>query len=164
MSSTSIEVAILMGSQSDWSVMKLAQNILNEFVINHEARIISAHRKADRLKEYVGEAEANGVKIFIAGAGMAAHLPGVLASLTTRPVLGVPLEAGPLKGKDALYSIVQMPGGIPVGTLGIGKAGAKNAALLAVEILAISDSSLSERMRAWRKTEADKLKEIPEDK
>lgn len=155
------KVAIIMGSNNDWPVMKRAKDVLDELGVASDARVISAHRKPARLHEYVAEAEAMGIKVFIAGAGLAAHLPGVLASLTIRPVLGVPLDAGPLKGQDALLAIVQMPGGIPVGTLGIGGAGAKNAGLLAAEILAITDDALSQRYKAWRQKEADKLVEIP---
>ena len=162
MSTASPKVAILMGSNNDWPVMKRAKDVMDELGIPSDARVISAHRKPERLHEYVSEAEEMGVKIYIAGAGLAAHLPGVLASMTTRPVLGVPLDAGPLKGQDALYAIVQMPGGIPVGTLGIGGAGAKNAGLLAAEMLAISDDDLGERYKEWRKKEAAKLVEIPE--
>ena len=122
------DVSILMGSQSDWKIMKRAADVLEDLGISSDCRIISAHRKPDRLHEYVAEAEASGTKVFIAGAGMAAHLPGVTASLTLRPVLGVPIDAT-LDGMDSLLAIVQMPPGIPVGTLGIGKAGAKNAEL-----------------------------------
>lgn len=157
------KVAILMGSQSDWPIMKRAQAVLGELGVASDARVISAHRKPARLHEFVAEAEASGVQVFIAGAGMAAHLPGVLASLTTKPVLGVPLEAGALKGQDALYAIVQMPGGIPVGTLGIGGAGAKNAGLLAAEILGLSDEALTQRLKDWRAAQAASLEEIPQD-
>lgn len=160
---TTAQVAILMGSQSDWPVMKRARDVLAELGVASDARVISAHRKPARLHEFIDEAEAAGVKVFIAGAGLAAHLPGVVASLTLRPVLGVPLEAGSMKGQDALYSIVQMPGGIPVGTLGIGGAGAKNAGLLAAEILALSDDALAGRLKDWRVAQAESLEEIPED-
>lgn len=163
MSADNAKVAILMGSQSDWPVMKRAEAVLGELGLASDARVISAHRKPARLHEFVAEAEAAGVQVFIAGAGMAAHLPGVLASLTVKPVLGVPLEAGALKGQDALYAIVQMPGGIPVGTLGIGGAGAKNAGLLAAEILALNDDDLAGRLKDWRAAQAEALKEIPQD-
>jgi 5-(carboxyamino)imidazole ribonucleotide mutase len=156
------DVAILMGSQSDWKIMKRAKDVLDELDISNDSRIISAHRKPARLHEYIKEAEAEGAKIFIAGAGMAAHLPGVCASLTTRPVLGVPIDAT-FDGMDSLLAIVQMPPGIPVGTLGIGKAGAKNAGLLAAEILALSDDKLSDRYKEWRQNQAASLKEIPQD-
>lgn len=152
------KVAILMGSQSDWPVMKKAAAALDEFGIPNEARVISAHRKNARLQEYVGKAEAGGVKVFIAGAGMAAHLPGVVAALTTRPVIGVPLAAS-FKGLDSALSILQMPPGIPVATVAVD--GAKNAGILAVEILAVADAALAKKIKAWRKAEAQKLSEIP---
>ena len=163
MADKSAQVAILMGSQSDWPVMKRARDVLAELGVASDDRVISAHRKPARLHEYILEAEAAGIQVFIAGAGLAAHLPGVVASLTTKPVLGVPLEAGPLKGQDALYAIVQMPGGIPVGTLAIGGAGAKNAGLLAAGILALSDDALAGRLKDWRAAQAEALEEIPQD-
>ena len=163
MSDVSVQVSILMVSQSDWPVMKRARDVLAELGLASDARVISAHRKPARLHEFVAEAEASGVQVFIAGAGMAAHLPGVLASMTVKPVLGVPLDAGSLKGQDALYAIVQMPGGIPVGTLGIGGAGAKNAGLLAAEILALNDADLAQRLKDWRAAQAAALEEIPQD-
>ncbi len=156
------DVSILMGSQSDWKIMKRAKDVLDELGISNDSRIISAHRKPARLHEYIKEAEADGAKLFIAGAGMAAHLPGVCASLTTRPVLGVPIDAT-FDGMDSLLAIVQMPPGIPVGTLGIGKAGAKNAGLLAAEILGVSDDDLRTRYAEWRKAQAASLPEIPQD-
>ena len=156
------DVSILMGSQSDWKVMKRAADMLDELGISNDSRIISAHRKPARLHEYVTEAEASGTKVFIAGAGMAAHLPGVTASLTLRPVLGVPLNAT-LDGMDSLLAIVQMPPGIPVGTFGIGGAGAKNAALQAAAILATCDEELHQKLINWRKTQAENLPEIPKD-
>jgi len=162
MRSQNPEVAILMGSQSDWKVMKKAETVLNELGISSEAKIISAHRKPARLHSYIDEAENKGVKVFIAGAGMAAHLPGVISSLTTRPVLGVPLNAT-LDGMDSLLAIVQMPGGIPVGTLGIGGAGAKNAGLLAAAILATGNDGLEERIKVWRIDQAEALHEDPKD-
>ncbi len=156
------KIAILMGSQSDWKVMKKACAVLDELGVGHEEKIISAHRKPERLGEYVSEAEQKGIAVFIAGAGLAAHLPGAIASKTTKPVLGVPMDAGSLKGMDALLSIVQMPPGIPVGTLGIGSSGAKNAGLLAAQILAISDPDLAARLTKWRADAAASLPEDPE--
>ena len=153
-------VAILMGSQSDWPVMKRAAEVLGELGVASEHKIISAHRKPERLADFIDQAEATGIEVFIAGAGMAAHLPGVIASKTNRPVLGVPIDAGSLDGIDALLSIVQMPPGIPVGTLGIGKAGARNAGLLAAQILALADPELAERLAKWR---ADAAADLPED-
>lgn len=147
-----------MGSNSDWPVMKKACAILDEFGIANEAKVISAHRKNARLQEYVTGAEKNGVKVFIAGAGMAAHLPGVAASLTTLPVIGVPLSAS-LDGMDSLLAIVQMPPGIPVATVAVD--GAKNAGILAAEILSASDDDLKNKIRAWRKAQADALSEDP---
>jgi len=151
-------VSILMGSNSDWPVMKKATEILDQFGIANEAKVISAHRKNARLAEYVTAAEAAGVRVFIAGAGMAAHLPGVVAALTTLPVIGVPLSAS-LKGLDAFLAIAQMPPGIPVATVAID--GAKNAGILAAEILSTSDDALKARIIAWRKAQADALSEIP---
>ena len=147
-------VGIIMGSQSDWSTMKEAAKILDELGISNEAKIISAHRTPQRLHDYVDAADAKGMKIIIAGAGAAAHLAGVTAALTTLPVLGVPMESPALKGMDSLLSTVQMPGGIPVATLAIGKAGAKNAGLFATAIIALSDQAVSERLTAWRKKQA----------
>ncbi len=153
-------VSILMGSQSDWPVMKKAADILDEWGVANEARVISAHRKNARLQEYVTEAEKNGARIFIAGAGMAAHLPGVVAALTTLPVIGVPLAAS-LDGIDSFLAMVQMPPGIPVATVAID--GARNAGILAAEILSVSDQGLRVKIMAWRKTQADALPEIPKD-
>ena len=161
MSDSQPKVAILMGSQSDWPEMKKAADVLDELGIANESRIISAHRKPDRLHEYVSAARGNGIKVIIAGAGGAAHLPGVTAALTTLPVLGVPMESKSLKGMDSLLSIVQMPGGIPVGTLGIGSAGAKNAGLLAAAILGAEDQEIAGRIADFRKNQAEKLHEIP---
>jgi len=158
MSEKKPKISILMGSNSDWPVMKKAADILDELGIANEARVISAHRKNARLGEYVSGAEADGIKVFIAGAGMAAHLPGVVASLTTLPVIGVPLAAS-LDGMDSLLAIVQMPPGIPVATVAVG--GARNAGILAAEILSTSDDALKQKIIAWRKTQAEALSEIP---
>lgn len=143
-------VSIIMGSQSDWETMKVSSDTLNELQIQHETQIVSAHRTPDEMFRFAKEAESRGVKVIIAGAGGAAHLPGMVASLTTLPVLGVPVESQTLKGMDSLLSIAQMPGGIPVGTLAIGKAGAKNAALLAASILALSNAELSTKLKSLR--------------
>lgn len=148
-------VGIIMGSTSDWETMHHAADLLTELGIAHEAKVVSAHRTPKRLYDYAGGAAARGIKVIIAGAGGAAHLPGMAAALTHLPVLGVPVESKALKGVDSLYSIVQMPAGIPVGTLAIGKAGAKNAALLAAAILALADPDLSQRLQAWRAAQTD---------
>lgn len=155
-------VAIIMGSQSDWPTMKHAAETLDALGVGFEAKVISAHRKPDRLSEYVKAAKAAGIKVIIAGAGGAAHLPGVTAALTPLPVLGVPMDTK-LGGVDSLYSIVQMPAGVPVGTLAIGKAGAINAALLAAAVLALGDDKLAERLAAWRQQRADSMPESPSD-
>ncbi len=149
-------VAVIMGSQSDWSVMKHAADTLDALEIGHEALIVSAHRTPQRLYDFATGAKAAGTRIVIAGAGGAAHLPGMVAAMTPLPVFGVPVPGHHLGGRDALYSIVQMPGGVPVGTLAIGKAGAINAALLAAAVLALHDEALAQRLAAWRlaKTEA----------
>jgi 5-(carboxyamino)imidazole ribonucleotide mutase len=143
-------VAIVMGSQSDWETMREAASVLEELGVRHAARIVSAHRTPKRLYAFAEGAQAAGVKVIIAGAGGAAHLPGMVASLTILPVLGVPVESKALKGLDSLLSIAQMPGGIPVGTLAVGKAGARNAGLLAAAILALEDKALARRLAAWR--------------
>jgi 5-(carboxyamino)imidazole ribonucleotide mutase len=150
-------VSILMGSKSDLDVMMPAREALSEFAIAHEVRILSAHRTPDALFDYLADASSRGVEVFIAGAGGAAHLPGVVAAKTTRPVLGVPIPSGHLLGLDALLAIVQMPKGIPVATFAVGKAGASNAALFAVAILAGTRPDLAERLAAWRKAQADAL-------
>lgn len=150
MAESSFRVAILMGSKSDWDTMRLAGETLTKLDITHESQVLSAHRASDALEEYVREAEAGGVQVFIAGAGGAANLAGVIAATTQLPVLGVPLQSKSLQGLDSLLSIVQMPRGIPVGTLAIGSAGAVNAALLAAAILALADASLSKRLNAYR--------------
>lgn len=146
----SVPIAIIMGSQSDWKTMKHAADILNNLQIAYDARIISAHRTPDRMFSFAKSAKGEGFKVIIAGAGGAAHLPGMVASLTPLPVLGVPVESQALSGQDSLLSIVQMPGGIPVGTLAIGKAGAKNAGLMAAAILALSDDDIAKSLEEWR--------------
>ena len=148
-------VGIIMGSTSDWETMRHAADILAELGVAHEAKVVSAHRTPQRLVEYATGAADRGIKVIIAGAGGAAHLPGMAASMTHLPVLGVPVESKALKGMDSLLSIVQMPGGIPVGTLAIGPAGAKNAGLLAAAILALGDDALAERLKAWRARQTD---------
>ncbi len=148
------KVAILLGSTSDQPAMQGCLDYLGHFGIEHELRVISAHRQPEELASFVKQAEANGFSIIIAAAGMAAHLPGVAAAYTTLPVIGVPLEGSALHGVDALYAIVQMPAGIPVATLAIGSAGAKNAAVLAAEIIALNDSSLKAKLQAFRKNGA----------
>jgi 5-(carboxyamino)imidazole ribonucleotide mutase len=159
----SAAIAIIMGSQSDWDTMRHAADTLAELGVACEARIVSAHRTPERLYAFAKGAEAQGFKVIIAGAGGAAHLPGMTASLTLLPVFGVPIESQALAGVDSLYSIVQMPAGVPVGTLSIGKAGAINAALLAASVLALSDSALADRLAAWRKQRSDAIAERPED-
>ena len=153
----SIDVAIIMGSKSDWDIMSHSANILTQFNIAHESKVISAHRTPELLDEYCREAKQKGVKIFITGAGLAAALPGVVAAKTTLPVIGVPLEASSLEGLDALLSIVQMPPGIPVGTMTIGKAGAINAALYAAAILALHNEKIREKIQSYRDEKAQKI-------
>jgi len=153
----SIDVAIIMGSKSDWDIMSHSADILTQFNIAHESKVISAHRTPELLDEYCREAKQKGVKIFITGAGLAAALPGVVAAKTTLPVIGVPLEASSLEGLDALLSIVQMPPGIPVGTMTIGKAGAINAALYATAILALQDETIREKIQSYRDEKAQKI-------
>ncbi len=150
-------VGIIMGSTSDWATMIHASETLAALGVPHETRVVSAHRTPERLYDYAKSADACGLKIIIAGAGGAAHLPGMAAALTHLPVLGVPVESAALKGMDSLLSIVQMPGGIPVGTLAIGKAGAINAGLLAASILALTDEALKVRLIAWRQKQTDKV-------
>jgi 5-(carboxyamino)imidazole ribonucleotide mutase len=157
-------VGVIMGSQSDWSTMKAATEILAALGVAHESKIISAHRTPDRMSAYAKAAAGRGLKVIIAGAGGAAHLPGMTASMTTLPVLGVPVESRTLKGVDSLYSIVQMPGGVPVATFAIGEAGAKNAALHAAAILALSDKALAKRLAAWRARQTDAVADAPSDK
>ena len=156
-------VGIIMGSQSDWQTMRHAAATLEELEVPCESRIMSAHRTPDRLHAYTRTARERGLKVIIAGAGMAAALPGALAALTPLPVLGVPMEGKLMGGLDALLSMVQMPGGIPVGTLGVGKAGAVNAALLAAAILALGDADLAARLDAWRRARAAAVPETPSD-
>lgn len=151
-----------MGAQSDWATMCHAADILTALDILFEPRIISAHRTPARLVDYATQAAASGLKVIIAGAGGAAHLPGMVASMTTLPVLGVPVESSALKGMDSLLSIVQMPRGVPVGTLAIGIAGAVNAALLAAAILALNDSALQERLARWRQAQSDAVASVPQ--
>lgn len=156
-------VAIVMGSQSDWPTMRHAAETLDALGVGHDARIVSAHRTPERLFSFARGAEAEGFKVIIAGAGGAAHLPGMAASMTILPVFGVPVESKALSGQDSLLSIVQMPGGVPVGTLAIGKAGAINAALLAAQVLALSDAGLAERLKAWRARQTGSVAERPVD-
>lgn len=155
-------VGIIMGSTSDWETMRHAADRLSDLGIAHETKVVSAHRTPQRLYDYAREAAGRGLKVIIAGAGGAAHLPGMAASMTHLPVLGVPVESKALKGMDSLLSIVQMPAGIPVGTLAIGKAGAANAGLLAAAILATSDDALSQRLQAWRAAQTDGVATDPE--
>ena len=157
------KIAICMGSQSDWETMRHAKEILETLNIPCDCRIISAHRTPDRLTDFAKSAAANGIDVIIAGAGGAAHLPGMIASHTTLPVLGVPVESKSLKGMDSLLSIVQMPAGIPVGTLAIGVAGAKNAALLAAQILSLSDETIRTALANWRQTQTDNVADAPSD-
>jgi 5-(carboxyamino)imidazole ribonucleotide mutase len=155
-------VAIIMGSQSDWGTMRHAADTLAALGVDCEQRIISAHRTPERLFAFAKGAKAEGFKVIIAGAGGAAHLPGMTASLTELPVFGVPVESKALSGIDSLYSIVQMPAGVPVGTLAIGKAGAINAALLAASVLALADPALADRLAAWRQQQTEAVAERPE--
>lgn len=163
MAKTLHDVAIIMGSQSDWETMQHSADVLNELDIPYEARIISAHRTPDRLVSFAKNAKAEGFKVIIAGAGGAAHLPGMTAAMTPLPVLGVPVQSRALSGKDSLLSIVQMPAGIPVGTLAIGKAGAINAALLAAAMLAVHDQALADRLEKWRTKQTENVAEFPVD-
>jgi len=152
-----------MGSQSDWPTMKGAAQILDELDVAHEARIVSAHRTPDRMVDFARAAAGDGFGVIIAGAGGAAHLPGMIASMTHLPVLGVPVQSKALSGLDSLLSIVQMPAGVPVGTLAIGEAGAKNAALMAAAILALQDEALSQRLQDWRAARSASVGEVPQD-
>ncbi|WP_262694024.1 5-(carboxyamino)imidazole ribonucleotide mutase [Kordiimonas aquimaris] len=156
-------VGIIMGSQSDWPTMKHTAGVLDELGVAYEAKIVSAHRTPDRLYDYAKSAKARGIQCIIAGAGGAAHLPGMAAAMTPLPVFGVPIQSSMLSGKDSLLSIVQMPGGIPVGTLAIGKAGAINAGLLAASVLALMDTELADRLDTWRAEQTASVAETPVD-
>src|SRR3954454_15366942 len=155
-------VGIIMGSRSDWETMRHAADMLDALGVGYETRVVSAHRTPERLYDYARSAAERGLKVIVAGAGGAAHLPGMAASMTRLPVLGVPVESKALKGMDSLLSIVQMPAGIPVGTLAIGHAGAKNAGLLAASILALTDAALATRLEDWRRRQSDSVAETPE--
>ncbi len=155
-------IGIIMGSTSDWETMRHAADMLAELGVAYETRVVSAHRTPQRLYDYAGSAVERGLRIIIAGAGGAAHLPGMAASMTRLPVLGVPVESKALSGMDSLLSIVQMPAGVPVGTLAIGRAGAVNAALLAAAMLANEDTALAERLEAWRRRQTDSVAQAPE--
>lgn len=159
--SETIHIGIIMGSQSDWPTMQQAAEILSELGVSHEVKIVSAHRTPDRMYDYAKLAKQRGLKVIIAGAGGAAHLPGMVAALTSVPVLGVPVQSRALSGQDSLLSIVQMPAGVPVGTLAIGDAGAKNAALLAAAIVANEDPDLSARLEAWRAARTADVADAP---
>ena len=155
-------IGIIMGSQSDWETMRHAAEMLDSLQVPHETAVVSAHRTPDRLYEYARNAAERGLRVIIAGAGGAAHLPGMAAAMTRLPVLGVPVESKALSGMDSLLSIVQMPAGVPVGTLAIGKAGACNAGLMAAAILATTDEGLAARLEAWRQRQTDRVAETPE--
>ncbi|MEO0729297.1 MAG: 5-(carboxyamino)imidazole ribonucleotide mutase [Pseudomonadota bacterium] len=161
MSDRKSRVAIIMGSQSDWPTMTHAAEVLSALDVDHEARIVSAHRTPDRMIAFAKSAKDQGFDVIIAGAGGAAHLPGMVASMTALPVLGVPVESRVLKGEDSLLSIVQMPAGVAVGTLAIGNAGAANAGLLAAQILALNDRGLAKRLDAWRAARTEAVQEVP---
>jgi 5-(carboxyamino)imidazole ribonucleotide mutase len=154
-------VGIIMGSRSDWETMRHAAETLDQLGVPHECRVVSAHRTPRRLFDYASSAAGRGLRVIVAGAGGAAHLPGMAASMTALPVLGVPVESHALKGMDSLLSIVQMPAGIPVGTLAIGRAGAVNAGLLAAAILALSDPALAARLAAWRAAQTESVPDLP---
>jgi 5-(carboxyamino)imidazole ribonucleotide mutase len=156
-------VAIVMGSQSDWVTMKHAADILEALGVGHESRIVSAHRTPQRLYDFAKGAKAEGFQVIIAGAGGAAHLPGMVAAMTILPVFGVPVESKALSGQDSLLSIVQMPAGVPVGTLAIGKSGATNAGLLAASVLALADKALAKRLEAWREQQTAAVAKTPKD-
>ncbi len=163
MAGTKAAVAIIMGSQSDWTTMRHAAETLDALGVAHDDRIVSAHRTPKRLYDFASTAKAAGYKVIIAGAGGAAHLPGMTAAMTPLPVFGVPVESKALSGQDSLLSIVQMPAGIPVGTLAIGRAGAVNAALLAAAVLALTDEGLAQRLDAWRLRQTESVAETPSD-
>ncbi len=157
------KIGIIMGSQSDWPTLRHAAETLDAFAIPYETRIVSAHRTPKRLADYAGSARDRGLRVIIAGAGGAAHLPGMVASMTTVPVFGVPIESEALSGLDSLLSIVQMPGGVPVGTLAIGRAGAVNAALLAVSVIALQDAAVDDALQAWRQRQTAGVPDAPRD-
>jgi 5-(carboxyamino)imidazole ribonucleotide mutase len=159
--SKAVAVGIIMGSQSDWATMQAAAQMLDALGVGHEVRIVSAHRTPDRMAAYAKDAQGRGLKVIIAGAGGAAHLPGMVASMTTLPVLGVPVESRALKGLDSLLSIAQMPGGVPVATFAIGEAGAKNAALHAAAILGLADAGVKKRLDAWRARQTKSVAKQP---
>lgn len=163
MTDKQVDVGIIMGSQSDWPIMKHAADTLEALGVSFEARIVSAHRTPDRLYDYAKSAKSRGLKVIIAGAGGAAHLPGMAAAMTTVPVLGVPVESKSLKGMDSLLSIVQMPGGVPVGTLAIGKPGAINAGLFAAQMLSVYDDAIAGAINEWREKQTAAVAEIPVD-
>ncbi|RCK23477.1 5-(carboxyamino)imidazole ribonucleotide mutase [Thalassospira lucentensis] len=163
MSDQSPVIGIIMGSQSDWETMKNAADVLDALNVAYETKIVSAHRTPDRLYDYAKTAKSRGLKVIIAGAGGAAHLPGMAAAMTPLPVLGVPVQSKALKGLDSLLSIVQMPGGVPVGTLAIGSAGAKNAGLMAAGIMALMDDGLASRLDDWRAAQTDAVADAPVD-
>lgn len=157
------KIGIIMGSQSDWETMRAAHDILKELSIAHEVKIVSAHRTPERMAEYAKSAKDRGLQVIIAGAGGAAHLPGMVAAQTPLPVLGVPVESKALNGLDSLLSIAQMPGGVPVGTLAIGKAGAKNAGLLAASIIALQDNHVAKAVERWRRKQTESVADAPVD-
>ncbi|WP_438335564.1 5-(carboxyamino)imidazole ribonucleotide mutase [Edwardsiella tarda] len=161
-SAAPVKIAIIMGSKSDWATMQFAAEILSQLEVAYHVEVVSAHRTPDKLFRFAEQAEERGLQVIIAGAGGAAHLPGMLAAKTLLPVLGVPVQSAALSGVDSLYSIVQMPRGIPVGTLAIGKAGAANAALLAAQILALHDAALAGRLAAWRQAQSDDVLNHPD--
>lgn len=163
MTDSKAKVGIIMGSQSDWPTMKHAAEALDAMGVAYEARIVSAHRTPDRMVDYAKTAKARGLQVIIAGAGGAAHLPGMVAAMTTLPVFGVPVQSKALSGQDSLLSIVQMPGGVPVGTLAIGTAGAKNAGLLAAQVVALQDEAVAEKVEAFRAEQTASVAEIPVD-
>jgi 5-(carboxyamino)imidazole ribonucleotide mutase len=163
MADASPDIGVIMGSQSDWPTLRHAVEVLDELGIAYETRIVSAHRTPQRLYDYATTARGRGLKVIIAGAGGAAHLPGMTASLTSIPVFGVPVESRALSGQDSLLSIVQMPGGIPVGTLAIGRAGAKNAALLAASVLSLMDGRVAKALEDWRARQTSAVPEVPRD-
>ncbi|SDF51809.1 5-(carboxyamino)imidazole ribonucleotide mutase [Limimonas halophila] len=163
MTGTAPAVGIIMGSQSDWATLRHGAELLDELGVAHETRIVSAHRTPDRMRDYAHTARERGLQVIIAGAGGAAHLPGMVASMTTLPVFGVPVESKALQGMDSLLSIVQMPGGVPVGTLAIGRSGAKNAALLAAQVVALQDDAVRRAVDAHRQRQTDGVAEVPED-